>query len=144
LIGETFVSVGADGPGLIEPRLILPVAVDLVEVIAPADESPLMTTPFMEGWARAPWCARASAVRSLRRAATPIPLRISRTNRVSWAPVGLVWRIDSNRLVTSLPALVSAGFWAISAACALPPAAESSTRSSRHEANSGRDGMQRR
>jgi hypothetical protein len=49
LIGETFVSVGADGPGLIEPRLILPVAADLVEVIAPADGSPLMTTTFMEG-----------------------------------------------------------------------------------------------
>ena len=107
--------VGADRPGINEPGMIAPVAAVLVEVIAGADGSPLMTTAFMAGRARAPCCARASAVRSLRKATTLIPLRSSRTDRVNWALVGLVWRIDSNSLVTSLPTLVSAGFRAISA-----------------------------
>src|SRR4051794_38949633 len=90
--------VGADRPGINEDGMIAPIAADLVEVIAGADGSPLRTTAFMEGRARAPCCARASAVRSLRRATTLIPPRSSRTNLVNWTLVGLVWRIDSNRL----------------------------------------------
>ena len=83
MVSGMSVWVGAGRPGINETGMLAPVAADLVEVIAGADGSLLMTTAFMEGRARAPCCARASAVRSLRRATTLIPLLSSRTDRVN-------------------------------------------------------------
>ena len=136
----TFGEVEPDRPGII--GIVPPPPAVPVVLLAGADDPPPTDTTPTGAWM--PRCALASAVKSLRRAATLIPLRSSWTRCVNWVLVGFVWRIDANRLVTSLPALVSAGLRATSAAWALPPAAESRTRSSRLEALSDNDGMQRR
>jgi hypothetical protein len=105
LTGETIGAVEPSRSCIIEIARVAPPPADPVATFAGADDSP-PTLTLMETAAGVPCWAMASAVKSLRRALTLIPPRISWTNRVNWALVGLVWRIDSNRLVTSLPAAV--------------------------------------
>jgi hypothetical protein len=112
---ELIAVVEPDRPGIIDPVVIAPAEADPVDAVAEAGESPLTRLTIMEAGGWAPCCALASTVKSLRRAATLIPLRSSWTKCVNWALVGVVWRIDSNSLVTFLPALVSAGLEATSA-----------------------------
>jgi hypothetical protein len=90
LIGEMSVSVGAERPCIIEAGFIVTVVADLADALTDAGRSvPLMTT-FMGAPVCVPCCALASAVKSLRRAATLNPLCSSWTIRVNWAPVGFV------------------------------------------------------
>jgi hypothetical protein len=83
-----------------------------------------------------PWL-RAIATSSLRRTRALTPRCSLWTQRVNSAPVGAVLRIDSYNPITTWPAWLFARFLAAgcatSAPCALRPAAERSTRSSRHE-----------
>jgi hypothetical protein len=87
----------------------------------------------------------ASAIRSFFKTLTLIPLRRSWTHRFNCAPVGAVWRIDSNSAVTFRPAGMSARglapWWSTAVRWAVEPTApQSSTRSSRCAAVAPIDG----
>ena len=123
LIGETTVTIEAIRLGVMESRLVVPAAPDPVEtkiIVGVGAPLPMLTT-FMEARACTPCCALASAVRSLRRAECSTRRESRGQIATTERPSGSSRRIDSNKLATSLPALVAAGFWAISAAWALPP-----------------------
>ena len=84
--------------------------------------------------------ARASTLRSLRSTLTLTPPCSLWTHRFNWVLVGLVPRMDSNVAMTRRPAGVSAR-GLVTSAWAFAP--ESSTRSSRHEADVATDGANR-
>ena len=119
-----------------------PVMLAVPDTEAEPDVLPLIATALMVADAGVPACALASAVRSLRSTSAETPLRSSCTAFVNCWLLGSVWRIDSYSAVTRRPEAVAARGLATSAARAAWPAPESNTRSSKHEADSGREGMQ--